>query len=236
MSFPDSYVACGHMTQLCPMSYKYKVTWQLLRTFLKRKLAHALWCFFLLLPGSCCWRCGCSHRNSVSAHEDMSPTIGMEEQWVQTNPDLWWLGRRSSSYCPSQPTLIILIQSYVGFLCMLYKSLQLCMTLCDPMDCSPPGFLCPWDSPGKNTGVGCHGPLQGIFLTQGSNLGLLCLLHWQAGILAATPNSYWYNVQAYSAGTGQNLQIHLTSIFLSNRMSSPYPNSAWLTSVHHGNC
>ena len=33
-------------------------------------------------------------------------------------------------------------------------------------------LLCPWDSPGKNTGVGCHFLLQGIFLTQGSNLGL----------------------------------------------------------------
>ena len=35
------------------------------------------------------------------------------------------------------------------------------------------------DSPGKNTGVGCHFLLQGVFLTQGSNLCLLCLLHWQ---------------------------------------------------------
>ena len=34
--------------------------------------------------------------------------------------------------------------------------------------------------PGKNTGVGCHFLLQGIFLTQGSNPHLLCLLHWQA--------------------------------------------------------
>ena len=33
-------------------------------------------------------------------------------------------------------------------------------------------LLCPWDSPGKNTGVGCHALLQGIFPTQGSNLGL----------------------------------------------------------------
>ena len=38
----------------------------------------------------------------------------------------------------------------------------------------------PWDSPGKKTGVGNHFLLQGIFLTQGSNL---CLLHWQAGSL-----------------------------------------------------
>ena len=35
------------------------------------------------------------------------------------------------------------------------KSLQLYLTLCDPIDGSPPGSH-PWDSPGKNTGVGCH--------------------------------------------------------------------------------
>ena len=37
----------------------------------------------------------------------------------------------------------------------------------------PTRLLCPWDSPGKSTGVGCHFLLQGIFLTQGSNPGLL---------------------------------------------------------------
>ena len=41
-------------------------------------------------------------------------------------------------------------------------------------------LLCPWDSPGKNTGVGCHFLLQRIFPTQGLNL---CLLHWQADSL-----------------------------------------------------
>ena len=41
-------------------------------------------------------------------------------------------------------------------------------------------FLCPWDFSGKNTGVGCHFILQGIFLTQGPNP---CLLHWQADSL-----------------------------------------------------
>ena len=40
------------------------------------------------------------------------------------------------------------------------KSLQLCLTLCDPRDGSPPGSPHPWDSPGKNTGVGCHCLLQ----------------------------------------------------------------------------
>ena len=40
------------------------------------------------------------------------------------------------------------------------KSPQSCLTLCDPIDGSPPGSPCPWDSPGKNTGVGCHFLLQ----------------------------------------------------------------------------
>ena len=50
---------------------------------------------------------------------------------------------------------------------------QSCLILCDPMDCSPPGSSVHGDSPGKNTGVGCHALLQGIFPTQGSNPGLL---------------------------------------------------------------
>ena len=43
---------------------------------------------------------------------------------------------------------------------------------------------CPWDFPGKNTGVGCHFLLQGIFSTQKSNLCLLHLLHWQEDSLS----------------------------------------------------
>ena len=44
---------------------------------------------------------------------------------------------------------------------------QTCPTLCDPAK-----LLCPWISPGKNTGAGCHFILQGIFMTQGLNPGL----------------------------------------------------------------
>ena len=42
-----------------------------------------------------------------------------------------------------------------------------------PHGLQPTRLLCPWDSPCKNAGVGCHFLLQGIFLTQGSNPGLL---------------------------------------------------------------
>ena len=40
------------------------------------------------------------------------------------------------------------------------KSLQSCPTLCDPIDKQPTRLPHPWDSPGKNTGVGCHFLLQ----------------------------------------------------------------------------
>ena len=48
-------------------------------------------------------------------------------------------------------------------------------------------LLCPWDSPGKNTSVGCHTLLQGILPTLGSNLHFLCLLYSQVGSLPLVP-------------------------------------------------
>ena len=66
--------------------------------------------------------------------------------------------------------------------------LQSCLTLCDPMDCSPPGSSVHGDSPGKNTGVGRHALLQRLFPTQGLNPRLLHLLHWQAGSLPLVPS------------------------------------------------
>ena len=53
---------------------------------------------------------------------------------------------------------------------MCAKLLQSCPTPWDPVDYrSPPGSSVHGDSPAKNTGVGCHFLLQGVFLTQGSN-------------------------------------------------------------------
>ena len=57
---------------------------------------------------------------------------------------------------------------------------QSCWTFCNSMDCSLPDFFLHGDSPGKNTGVGCHFLLQGIVSTQGSNSSLL---HWQVNSL-----------------------------------------------------
>ena len=56
---------------------------------------------------------------------------------------------------------------------VLYIVAQSCPTLCDPMDCSPPGSSAQGDSLAKNTGVGCKAILQEIFPTQGSKPGIL---------------------------------------------------------------
>ena len=54
------------------------------------------------------------------------------------------------------------------------------------MDYSPPGSSVHGDSPGKDTGVGCHALLKGIFPTQGLNSHFLRLLHWQADSLPSS--------------------------------------------------
>ena len=63
---------------------------------------------------------------------------------------------------------------------------------CDAMNLWPTRLLCPQDCPGKNTGVGCHTLLQEFFLTQRSNLYLLCLLHWQVGSLPLVPPEMYF--------------------------------------------
>ena len=60
-------------------------------------------------------------------------------------------------------------QMLIYYLCLVAQS---CLTLCNSMDCSPPGSSVHGDSPGKSTGVGSHALLQGIFPTRGSNPGL----------------------------------------------------------------
>ena len=68
------------------------------------------------------------------------------------------------------PKRLIAFLLFCAVLCLVAQS---CPTICDPMNYSLPGCSVYGDSPGKNTGVGCHVLLQGIFPTQGSNPGLL---------------------------------------------------------------
>ena len=92
------------------------------------------------------------------------------------------------------------------FFCVHAKSLQLCPTLCDPMNCSPPDFLYPWDFPDKNTGVGCHFLLQGISQLKDQTCHLLCLLHWQTDTLPLAPQyPYFRHIFIY---LGMYLNVH----------------------------
>ena len=70
---------------------------------------------------------------------------------------------------------------------MCAKPLQLCPTLCDPMDHSPPGFLCPWNFPDKNIGVGCHFPPPGDLPDPGIKSLSLASPVLQADSLPAEP-------------------------------------------------
>ena len=85
----------------------------------------------------------------------------------------------------------------------------------------PPRIFCPWNSSGKNTGVGCTFLLQGIFLIQGSNPSLLHLLHWQVSSLtlvlpgkpmqnAALDSCYWN----YHKTDFQRLRIYVICLDL----------------------
>ena len=68
-----------------------------------------------------------------------------------------------------------------------------------PYGLYPTRLLSPWDSPGTNTGVGCHVLLPGIFPIQGSKLCLLCFLHWQASSLPlASPGKPQYHTQVHN--------------------------------------
>ena len=80
---------------------------------------------------------------------------------------------------------------------MLCLVAQSCPALCSPMDCSPPGSSVHGDSPGKNTGVGSHAFLQGIFPIQGLKPGL--------------PHCRW-SLYRLSQGSHQRIQGYLNVI------------------------
>ena len=88
-----------------------------------------------------------------------------------------------------------------GCLLIYAAAAQSCLILCDPQGLQPTSLLCPWDLPGKNTGMGCPFLFQGILPTQGLNPCLLCLL-WCKQILY--PLSQWrspcslYNMVKFS--------------------------------------
>ena len=95
---------------------------------------------------------------------------------------------RSSSSLVMQMQVILLIKYIILSHSLFPDALCMCLVflvlshsvMSNSFELFAARFLCPWDSPSKNTRVGCHFLLQGIFLPQESNL---CILHWQVDSL-----------------------------------------------------
>ena len=124
-------------------------------------------------------------------------------------------------------------------LCLVAHS---CLTLCDSMDCSPPGSSVHGDSPGKNTRVDCHACLQGIFPTSNPCLLhcrsiLYCLNHQGSIILSNMLAFAFLLTMSLKLGT-----LLLTSRVLSREVNghplqysyleNPMDGGAWWAAVH----
>ena len=116
-------------------------------------------------------------------------------------------------------------------LCLFTRS---CPTLCDPVDCSPPGSFVSGNSPGRYTGVGCHALLQGILPTQGSNPGLphcrwilYHLSHW--GTLITNKGAWWPAVHGVAKTRTQLSDFSFTFHFhaLEKEMATHSSVLAW---------
>ena len=110
----------------------------------------------------CCFSFYCTTRQSV-AHIHISPLLDFLPIQVTTEHQV------------DIPVLCSRFSLVTYFMKVKVLVTQSCQTLCDHR-LLPSRLLCPWNSPGKKTGVGCYSLLQGIFPNQGSNPGLL---HWR---------------------------------------------------------
>ena len=124
--------------------------------------------------------------------------------------------------------MLTVCTSWTYCVCVLshFSHVQL---LCNLMDCS----LCPWDFLSKNTGVGCHFLLQGIFPLQESNLCVRPLLHGQADSsllqLSRTRKRNWVTTHGLSALTlYQPWLPRSPSIFCYCFLNSGIPRCCWL--------
>ena len=102
------------------------------------------------------------------------------------------------SYQPHSATCILFYLYHHGKMTILIFQLLSCVQLFATPWTVAHQLLCPWGFPGKNTGVGFHVLLQGIFLIQRSNP---CLLHWQVDFLPLD----------HQGSPGKRLGIYLTT-------------------------
>ena len=110
---------------------------------------------------------GSLNKSGILTHRKVDARMLVSSSHPQENMSTWILvgdivsGTLLETFSPSDFSEVVVVQSLS------------CVQLLRPRGLSPSRLLCPWDSPGKNTGVGSHSLLQGMFLTQELNPGLL---------------------------------------------------------------
>ena len=124
--------------------------------------------FMGCLLSACSILCHGSGGSRVLGKGSEQSTDGVGSSWICLSPF------HGSLPCFRYPSSVFL-QHACMCACML--SCFSCIQLFATLWIQPAGILCPWDSPGKDSGVGCYSLLQGVFLTLGPNLSLLCPLH-----------------------------------------------------------
>ena len=101
---------------------------------------------------------------------------GLQYQLAVSGPSM----KQSTKPAASTGLVLWFASEHCAMYLVMSNSLQ-------PRGVQPTRLLSSWDSPGKNSGVGCHFLLQGIFPTQELNLRLLHLQYWQADSLLLCP-------------------------------------------------
>ena len=108
------------------------------------------------------------HKSHLKTHSlDNGSVWRWKSQWFSREGPSPVLPHRvcHNHYCFQFPLLLPVVASAAAVTSVVSDSVR-------PRRRQPTRLLCPWDSPGKNTGMGCYALLQGIFPTQGSNPGL----------------------------------------------------------------
>ena len=160
----DSVMLCKHFI-LCQPLLLLPSIFPRIRVFSNQSALHLRWPKF--------W----NFNFSISPSNEYSGLISCRSDWFNLLAVQSLLQHHNSKASVHQHSDFFMVQLSHPYRTtgksMKVQVSQLCLTLCDPLDCSPPASSIHGIFPDKNTGVGCHFLLQGIFPTQGSNSGLL---------------------------------------------------------------
>ena len=117
-----------------------------------------------------------------------SPSHTAKSHWLSILQMVIYVSVLLSPYTPPSPfySAAMSLSLFSMSVSILHAAFSVMSNSLKPHGLHPAKLFCPWDS-----GVGCHFLLHGIFLTQGSNPCLLCLLHWQMGSLPLVPPGKW---------------------------------------------